>query len=133
MVIYATCEKIIYKLKKEGTGCIKGYPSVNKPAEDMKKVFLAVSAAIISLTSCTTGTPEAVQDKEVRESVVHRVYKAHGGSVGHYFVRLEDGSILKKTLAVYHGIPDDFFFLREGDTVVYSGSEVLEIRFKDEQ
>ncbi|MFR8206356.1 MAG: hypothetical protein ACLU99_08475 [Alphaproteobacteria bacterium] len=69
---------------------------------------------------------------KARESVVHRFFKSDDKYDSQYSVRLMDGKVLKKVLNTKLGTPDDFFFLREGDTVVYSGDKVIEIRFKRE-
>ena len=69
---------------------------------------------------------------KARESVVHRFFKSDDKYDSQYSVRLMDGKVLKTVLNTKLGTPDDFFFLREGDTVVYSGDKVIEIRFKRE-
>lgn len=69
---------------------------------------------------------------EAKESIVHRFFKADEKYDSQYSIRLQDGKVLKRVLNIKYDTPDDFFFLREGDTVVYSGDKVIEIRFKRE-
>ena len=72
------------------------------------------------------------REVKTKEGIVHRVFKAEGRLKCQYSVHLQDGKVFLKRLTIATDSPDDFFFLREGDTVVYSGDKVIEIRFKRE-
>lgn len=108
----------------------------------MKKIFIfAVCLFSLVLTSCGGAYetrfpeektfPEVVTKKQTGKiGIVHRVYKADGRYQSQTAVRLRDGKIFKQTLDIYDDTPDDFYFLREGDTVVVVNKKITEIRFQ---
>lgn len=87
---------------------------------------------VVSFSSCSKVENDAVASSEKKESTVFRVFKADEQAFTQYSVLLKDRTVLQRTMAVYQEVPSEFFFLKEGDTVVYSGDEVIEIRFKGE-
>lgn len=70
------------------------------------------------------------ESSEIRESVVQRVYHDSYAYSGLHSVRLDDGKVLSTVLRKEN--VNDFFFLKQGDTVVYAGESVIEIRFKND-
>lgn len=71
--------------------------------------------------------------KETKKSIIVRVFQSPTPAGSVYYVLLEDNTILEEAInCTLHQKPSEFFFLQKGDTVVYSGDEVIEIRFKGE-
>lgn len=102
----------------------------------MKNIFFIVmfSFVVFALSSCAGADASGIAQEVLttKGTVVHRVFKADGRYTGQYSIRLCDGKIFRKLIDIPGDTPDDFFFLREGDTVVYSGKKIIEIRFQNE-
>ncbi len=109
----------------------------------MKK-FLFVLGVIfsLSLTSCSSvedklQKPEQVsmETQEIKQGVVHRVFQRDHRIWTVFSVRLTDGNILSGFCCDKDNYENkqikDFFFAQPGDTIVYSGEKVLEVKFKD--
>lgn len=106
----------------------------------MKK-FLFVLVAVFSLSfiSCFSNKDKLqeseqtpVKTQEIKSGVVHRIFQ--GWTV--FSVRLRDGKILVGFCSNLYDCKGkkqikDFFFAQPGDTIVYSGEKVLEVRFND--
>lgn len=119
----------------------------------MKKIFLGIlSMVCLTLVSCVengadgplfVGAEEsapyeesvksAPKQKINKRGVVHRVYKSYFRTKNIVEVRLTDGTILKGRNLSDTGKnqPNDFYFVAEGDTIIYDGDDVLEVKFKD--
>ena len=110
------------------------------------KNFLFFLGAIfsLSLTSCSsTSTEETPQPEqvsievkqEIKQGVVHRLFQRNHKSWTDFSARLMDGTIIAGYTIDDRGISQsqlaDFFFVQPGDTIVYSGEKVLEVKFKD--
>ena len=123
----------------------------------MKKIFSSIlSMVCLTLVSCAEGgireigadnsvlvaeesapyeesVKSAPKQKVNKRGVVHRVYKSYFRTKNIVEVRLTDGTILKGRNLSDTGKnqPDDFYFVDEGDTIIYDGDDVLEVKFKD--
>lgn len=73
--------------------------------------------------------------REIRQGVVHRVFQRDHRIWTVFSVRLTDGNILSGFCCDKDNYENmqikDFFFAQPGDTIVYSGEKVLEVKFKD--
>ena len=104
----------------------------------MRKFFsFVMMLLVVSFSSCSKVENDAAEVSnesvpEQKESTVFRVFQADEQTFTQYSVLLKDKTVLQRKKAVYREVPSEFFFLKEGDTVVYSGDEVIEIRFKGE-
>lgn len=105
----------------------------------MRKFFsFVMMLLVVSFSSCSKVENDATEVSnesvpEQKESTVFRVFYSFTSTGALYSVLLEDKTILYKGIVFTRGHrPSEFFFLKEGDTVVYSGDEVIEIRFKGE-
>lgn len=106
----------------------------------MKKIFFITASFSLILSSCFSNAGklqdserEAMEAQEITRGVVHRVYESKFKTENIFYVRLNDGTVLEGEVAIYAGMlgHEDFFFVQPGDTIVYNGEEVLEVRFKD--
>ena len=66
---------------------------------------------------------------------MHRVFQRDHRGWTDLSVRLRDGVIIsgysRDGIEIEQTQQRDFFFAQPGDTIVYSGEKVLEVRFKD--
>lgn len=118
----------------------------------MKKSFFVFFAVIsLSFTSCSSSNEETHQESEQarvetqevkkeiiknQSGIVHRVEKDFFKSRALTSVRLKNGKILSGTVeTATFGYDKDqienFFFAQPGDTIIYDGDKVLEVRFKN--
>ena len=84
-------------------------------------------------TSYEVSIKSAHKQKIYKRGVVHRVYKSYFRTENIVEVRLTDGTILKGRNLSDTGKnqPDDFYFVAEGDTIIYDGDDIIEVKFKD--
>ena len=105
----------------------------------MRKFFCFIMILLVMpFYSCSkmkdnSSYSETENSKEKRESIVFRTCHSFVALGRLCSVVLEDKTILHQAIRfTYDELPSEFFFLQKGDTVVYSGDKVLEIRFKSE-
>ncbi len=105
-------------------------------------LFVLVSAFSLSLTSCLSIDNESqeteqvsMEPQKIKQGVVHRVFQRDHKSWTDFSARLMNGTIIAGYTIDESGISQsqlaDFFFVQPGDTIVYSGEKVLEVRFKN--
>ena len=106
-------------------------------------LFVLVSVFPLFLISCSS-TEEASQESEqapvkvkdtTKIGIVHRVCQRNHQSWTNVSARLMDGTIIAGYTCddsrMRQSQPADFFFVQSGDTIVYCGEKVLEVKFKD--
>lgn len=100
--------------------------------------FVMMMLLVVSFSSCSKVENDAKEASNEgvpvqKESTVSRVFYSSTSTGALYSVLLEDKTILYKGIVFTRDDrPSEFFFLQKGDTVVYSGDEVIEIHFNGE-
>lgn len=105
-------------------------------------LFVWVSAFSLSLTSCFSIDNESqeteqlsMEPQEIKQGVVHRLFQRDHRTWTEFSVRLTDGKVIAGYSydgnEIRQSQEEDFFFVQPGDTIVYSGEKVIEVRFKD--
>ena len=106
------------------------------------KNFLFVLIAVWCVSCSSVGdasqesrqAPVEVKDT-IKSGVVHRVFQRNHQSWTDFSARLMEGTIIAGFTSddsrISQSQPADFFFVQPGDTIVYCGEKVIEVRFKD--
>lgn len=95
-------------------------------------VFLV---GIFILVSCS-GSNAEIENTETQSGIVHRVFVRHYRSSTLKSIRLTNGNCLsgkffENVIGSEQDQMSDFYFAEEGDTILYQGEKVIEVKFKD--
>ena len=97
--------------------------------------FWCVSCSSVGDASQEPEQVSAEVQNTIKSGVVHRVFQRDHRGWTDLSVRLRDGVIIsgysRDGIEIEQTQQRDFFFAQPGDTIVYSGEKVLEVRFKD--
>ena len=102
----------------------------------MKKSFFVFFVVIsLSLISCSeeNATVSPWEISKNKFGVVHRVYESYFQYENFFFDPLTDGKVLEAGVGNNSKLEKlkDFYFVQPGDTIIYDGDEIIEVRFKD--
>lgn len=95
-------------------------------------VFLV---GIFILVSCS-GSNAEIENTETQSGIVHRVFVRHYRSSTLKSIRLTNGNCLsgkffENVIGSEQDQMSDFYFAEEGDTILYQGERIIEVKFKD--
>lgn len=108
----------------------------------MKKIsFILIAVFSLTLIACSEENAKVspqniskrIKEKKCKFGVVHRVCESYFQYENVFFVRLIDGKVLKADIGNTTRLEKlkDFYFVQPGDTIVYDGDDIIEVRFKD--
>ena len=94
-------------------------------------VFLV---GIFILVSCSFNAE--IENTETQSGIVHRVFVRHYRSSTLKSIRLTNGNCLsgkffENVIGSEQDQMSDFYFAEEGDTILYQGERIIEVKFKD--
>lgn len=100
-------------------------------------VFLV---GLFILVSCSGSEKQSfnaeIENTETQSGIVHRVFVRHYRNSTVKNIRLTNGNCLSgkffdSVIGLEQDQISDFLFAEEGDTILYQGEKVIEIKFKD--
>ena len=101
----------------------------------MKKIVVIIVLVLVSIVvALSFETQEVSQEVEETQKigVVHRTFVRQQKRRTDKLVRLQDGTILSgEFIGSLNTQISDFCFVEKGDTVIYNGEKVIEVKFKN--